>query len=118
MDSLERRKNSGEAVRPPDMYIVRALSRARFGVLTIAAAYFLSLLVGIVMVHSSNQFALAQRDRIVSSAQKSSPILKSLGEGHEGRAALLDFAGNLLLGGVPSTIAGYWAPGPYPIAIY
>ena len=100
------------------MHIVRALSRARFGILTVGAAYVLSVLAGIAMVHTGNQFALGERDRIVSSARASSPILKELDEGNAGRAALLDFAGNFFLGGVGSTLAGYWAPGPYPIAIF
>jgi hypothetical protein len=98
--------------------ILRALSRARLGILSIAAAYFLSLLTGIVMVHSGNQFALSRRDHIITSAQNSSFTLKSLNEGHALRAALLDFAGNCFLGGLPTTIAGYWAPAPFPIALY
>jgi hypothetical protein len=100
------------------MHVGRALHRARFAILTIAVAYFGSLLAGIAMVHGGNHFALAQRDRIVSGAQKTSPILKALNHGHVGRAALMDFGANFLLGGVGSALAGYWAPGPYPIAIF
>lgn len=99
------------------MNIARALSRARFGILTISLTYLFSALTGVVMVHAGNHFALARRDRIVSRAQDS-VILRELEKGLGFRAALLDFAANLGLGGITSTLAGRWAPAPYPIAMY
>ena len=99
------------------MKILRSLSRARFGILTIGLTYLLSFLVGLAMVHSGNALALSRRDRIVSAGQDSI-ILVEMREGHRLRAGLLDFAENLGLGGVTSTLAGRWAPAPYPIAMY
>ena len=79
--------------------------------------YLLSVSLGSLMVHTGNPFALARRDRLVSRAQ-SSVILTELRKGHAFRSALLDFAANLGLGGFTSTLAGRWAPAPYPIAAY
>ncbi len=79
--------------------------------------YFVSLGIGFAMVHSGNSFASAYRDRIVSKASVSSPILHALNEGNPLAAAGLDFCANLL-GGLASTAAGYWAPAAYPVAIY
>jgi len=97
--------------------VVRALRRARFGILTIGITYVLSWGIGLGMVHAGNQFALSQRDRIVSKASGSSPILHALDQGHPVVAAVLDFGGNSL-GGLASTLAGYWAPAAYPVALY
>jgi hypothetical protein len=98
------------------MSFLRALSRARFGILTVAAAYGLSVVAGMAMVHAGNGFALAQRDRIVSGGRASS-TLDAFHRGQKARAAVLDFAANYLAG-AGSTVAGYWAPGVYPIAVF
>ena len=95
----------------------RAIVRARLGILTIGFAYLSFLIAGIAMVNAGHGFALARRDRIVAGAQ-SSIILTELHSGHTLRAAFLDFAANLCLGGFTSTLAGRWAPAPYPIAAY
>jgi hypothetical protein len=97
--------------------IALALRRARFGILTMGLAYGIGVTIGVVMVHSDNSFALNYRDKIVSNAQKSSPILKQLDQGQPMRAAALDCAGNLT-GASATALAGYWAPGPFPIALY
>lgn len=97
--------------------IQRALCRAKFGILTVGIAYVLALGMGLAMVHAGNSFALAYSDRIVANASASSSILHALDQGHPFAAAALDFGANSL-GGLASTLAGYWAPAVYPVAIY
>lgn len=98
-------------------FIIRAVRRARFGILTVALTYLISVATGMIMVHSGSAFALGWRDRIVSSAQ-SSKILKHYRNDQPVSAALLDFSANLV-GGVASTITGKWVTvAPYPIALY
>jgi len=98
--------------------VIRAVQRARFGILTVALIYFVSVAIGIIMVHGGSSFALSWRDRTVSRAQ-SSPIVQHYRNGRPMSAAMLDFSGNLFLGGVSSTVVGKWmTAAPYPIAIY
>ncbi len=97
--------------------MLRALRRAKFGMLTIGMTYVVAWAIGLAMVHAGNSFALGHRDRIVSKAWASSPILHALGGGHPIAAAALDFGANSL-GGLASTVAGYWAPAAYPVALY
>lgn len=96
---------------------IRALSRARFGIVTIAAAHVVSILAGILMVSSGNSFALRRRDSLVAHANNTSRILRALNSNHLKTAATLDFGGNLA-GGTASLLAGYWAPATYPIVLY
>jgi hypothetical protein len=98
--------------------IVRALSRARFGILSMGAIYFLSVAAGIVMVLNGNEFALAQRDNLVGRAQASDPSLIALHQGNPLGAALWDFGENLVLGAVPNTLAGVGIVVPYAGAAY
>jgi hypothetical protein len=97
--------------------IGRALSRARFGIVTVGAAYVVSAAVGMAMVHGGSSFALGQRDRLVSRASATSSILQAFRHGNRWTAAALDAGGNLV-GAAASTLAGYWAPAVYPLAIY
>lgn len=94
-----------------------AIHRARLGLLLMACAYAIGLIVGLVSVHMGHQWSLAFRDRIVSKAQASSPILRFSSEGHPIAAAALDFGGNLL-GATLTAGAGWYAPAPFPLAIY
>jgi hypothetical protein len=94
-----------------------AIGRSRVAILTIAATYALSILVGIAMVSSGDPFALDRRDAIVGAAQSSGSLV-ALRAGEPVRAALLDFASNLVLGGVTSTILGIAVVGVYPIVAY
>jgi len=98
--------------------ILRALSRARLGILTIGLTYLLSVSVGAVMVHSGNAFALSARDRLVTRARASEPSLLALRQGNRLGAALWDFGGNLLVGALPDTIGGLSVVLPYPLAAY
>lgn len=94
-----------------------AIRRSRVAILTIAATYAVSIVVGVVMVSSGNGFALDRRDQIVGAAQSSGSLV-ALRAGEPVRAALLDFASNLVLGGVTSTILGIAVVGVYPIVAY
>jgi hypothetical protein len=98
--------------------ILSALSRARLAILSVALTYALSLGVGIVMVQTGNQFALAYRDKLVAGARASNPASLALQKGDRWRAALSDFGQNLLLGAVPKTIAGLSIVIPYPLVAY
>lgn len=97
--------------------IRRALRRAKLGILTVAVAYIVSVVIGITMVHAGNGFALRYRDRLVAKAHESSTIIKALQNNRAKTAAAMDFSGNLA-GGIASTVAGYWAPAVFPIVIY
>ncbi len=97
--------------------IIRALSRARLAILTFAVTYFISVLVGAVMVHSGNEFALTYRDDLVVRAKASDPAAIAFDQNDRFRAALLDFDSNLWAG-VGQTIGGLGLIIPYPIAAY
>lgn len=97
--------------------VQRAIHRARLGVLLMGCAYAIGLIVGMVSVHIGHPWSLAFRDRIVSKAQTSSSILRYLNGGHPITAAALDFGGNLL-GATLTAAAGWYAPAPFPLAIY
>ena len=96
--------------------IIRALSRARFSILAVAIAYFLSVTTGVVMVSAGNGFAITARDNIVGSAQ-SSPVLQAINQNNRIGAALLDFGANLV-GAVANTIGGLGVVVPFPIVAY
>jgi hypothetical protein len=96
---------------------LRAIGRARMAILSVAVVYVLSVAVGIGMATVGNAYALDRRDAIVASAQ-SGDILVAYRNGDRLRAALLDFAANLGLGGVPSTVLGISVVGAYPVFAY
>lgn len=96
--------------------VLRALYRARIPILTVGLTYMLSVGVGIVLVYTGNQFALAYRDKIVANAQ-SSPILMALDRNNRLGAALLDFGGNLF-GSISNTLGGLGVVFPYPLIVY
>lgn len=94
-----------------------AIRRGRLAILTIAATYALSVAAGVAMVSSGNAFALERRDEIVGAAQSSETLIADRA-GDDARAALLDFAANLALGGVSSTVTGITVVGSYPLVAY
>ena len=98
--------------------VVRAIRRARLPILTVAATYALSLLVGIVMVHAGNPFALHSRDQLVNQAAQQDPAARAAGRGNALQAALWDFSGNLFVGAVPKTVSGFAIIFPYPMIAY
>jgi len=96
--------------------VTLALHRARISILTVALTYLVAVSVGMVMVHTGNEWAIAYRDRIVSGAQ-SSPIIIALKQNDRLRAAILDFGGNLY-GAIANTLGGLGILVPYPIFAY
>ncbi len=83
-----------------------------------ALVYLVSVILGAVMVHSGNEFALDYRDRLVARAQARDPSLLALRQGDRIGAALWDFGRNLLVGAVPDTIGRLSVVMPYPVAAY
>ena len=96
--------------------VIRALDRARIPILIVALTYFIAVAVGIVMVHTGNEFAITYRDHIVASAQ-ASPIIIALDQNDRLRATILDFRGNLL-GSLADTVAGLGVIVSFPIIAY
>ncbi len=102
--------------RIPLQQVALALHRARYSILSSAATYLVSVLIGIAVVSAGVPFAVSQRDTIVSSAQGGS-IIDAYHRGDRLEAALLDFGANLLGSGVTS-VTGISIIGPFPIAAY
>lgn len=96
--------------------VLQSLRRARTPILTFALTYLITLLIGILLVHSGNAFSLLSRDRIVAGAQTSS-ILQAFHKGNRLSAAFLDFGANLIAASA-GTISGLSIIVPYPIAAY
>lgn len=103
------------------MRIVRAslsaIDRARMAILSVAVVYVLSVAMGIGMASLGNTYALDRRDEIVADA-RSTDTLVAYRSGDRLRAALLDFAANLGLGGVTSSVLGISVVGAYPVFAY
>ena len=97
---------------------VRAVSRARTAILTIAFTYVLSVIVGIVMVHGGNGFALDYADSLVAKAQATDASSIALQHDERLKAALFDFGGNLFVGAIPNTIEGLAVIMPYPFVAF
>jgi len=97
--------------------ISRAVIRARYPILFTAVVYFLSVFIGIIMVHTGNKFALDYRDRLVNQSLQSNPASAAYLQGNNIQAALWDFAGNLVLGAFPKTVSGFSVLLPYPMVI-
>lgn len=95
-----------------------ALLRAKGPIVWMAGTYLLGLVVGGTMVHTGNAFALRHRDDLVGTAATADPAAVALNRGFPLRAALVDFAGNLGLGAIPSTVVGVTVVFPFPLAAY
>jgi uncharacterized membrane protein SpoIIM required for sporulation len=98
--------------------VFRAIARAHRPILTIALTYAVSVIVGAIMVHSGNKFALDYADGLVGQAQAADPASLALQQNDRLKAALFDFGGNLLLGAVPNTVTGMTIVTPYPLAAF
>lgn len=96
---------------------LRAIDKARMAILSVAVVYILSVAIGIGMASLGNAYALDRRDAIVAGAQ-STDTLVAYRSGNRLRAALLDFAANLGLGGVTSSVLGISVVGAYPVFAY
>ena len=105
------------SVRNSVASISRAVNRARYPILFTAIVYFLFVFIGMIMVHTGNQFALDYRDRLVNQSLQSNPASVAYVKGNNFQAALWDFAGNLVLGAFPKTVSGLSVLLPYPMVI-
>jgi hypothetical protein len=76
--------------------VLRALSRARLPILTVALTYLLAVITGLVLVHAGHAFALNYRDRLVTNARSCPALVARMRDGRCG-AAVLDVAGNLVV---------------------
>lgn len=103
-------------IRSTYALVTRALHRTRTAILTVALTYLVSVVVGMVMVHLGNEWAIAYRDHIVSTAQ-TSPITTALRQNDRLRATLLDFGANLY-GAIATTLGGLGVVVAYPIIAY
>ena len=103
---------------PFHLAVIRAIRQARIPILTIAATYALGILVGAVMVHAGNAFALQYRDQVVGQASQQDPSAQAANRGDAFQAALLDAGSNLALGALPKTVSGFGIIFPYPMVAY
>ena len=98
--------------------VAEAVERARGPIMWMGLTCLLGVVAGAGMVHGGSRFALDYRDKLVGRAMASDPAAVAEGRGFPVRAALLDFAGNLGRGAVPSTIMGLSVAMPFPLAAF
>jgi hypothetical protein len=98
--------------------VTRAVYRARLAILSIAGVNALGVLIGALMVHSGNEFALSYGDKLVARAQKKDAAAISYRQGHRFQAAVRDFTMNLVVGAVPQTMTGLTVVSPYGFGAY
>ena len=55
--------------------VTRAVARAQRSIFTVAGTYLMSILIGMVMVHTGNTFALTYRDQLVNRAVQQNPAV-------------------------------------------
>lgn len=98
--------------------IMAAIIRCRLYVLSIFLVYVISSTVGILMVHTGNQFALSQRDKIVGAALQTDKAATNYHSGNKFTAALYDFGGNVFTAAIPQTVIGLAIVPPYFTVAY
>ncbi|MBL7846524.1 MAG: hypothetical protein JNL40_03575 [Cyclobacteriaceae bacterium] len=87
--------------------IQEALRRCKVFVLSVFVIYWLSGLVGMIMVHQGNQYALSYRDNMVQHALATDKASIHYGLGNRFTAAVIDFGENLVFGAIPQTLMGF-----------
>ena len=93
--------------------IIKAILRCKLFAVSIFLTYLLSSSVGIIMAHTGNRFALAQRDKTVQKPLASDKASIANQSGNHGTALVHDFAGNLFYAAIPQTVAGLGVILPY-----
>jgi hypothetical protein len=93
--------------------IIEAILRCRPFAVSIFLTYILFSIVGILMAHTGNSFALAQRDRIVQRALTSDKASIAYQSGNPAKALVRDFSANLFYAAIPQTVAGLAVLPPY-----
>ena len=98
--------------------ILGALERCKIYTASVFITYCISCLLGILMSHDGNDFALGQRDRIVDAAVVSDKSSLNYQSGNSFTAALYDCAGNLFYAALPQTVLGFGIVLPYGTVAY
>jgi uncharacterized membrane protein SpoIIM required for sporulation len=98
--------------------VIRAVVRARFSVLTIALTYVAFIVLGIVLTHTGNSYALKARDQLVNKAMQQDPAAIANNKGNNLQAAFLDFGSNLIIGAIPKAASGMAVVPAYPLVAY
>lgn len=98
--------------------ILGALERCKIYTASVFITYCISCLIGILMSHDGNDFALGQRDRIVGAALVSDKSSLNNQSGNSFTAALYDCAGNLFYAALPQTVLGFGIVLPYGTVAY
>jgi len=98
--------------------IFAAVADCRLHAVSVFCMYWLSITVGILMVHHGNEFALSQRDRIVGVAVKTDKAALNYRAGNGATAALYDFFGNVFIAAIPQTALGFSIVPPYFTVAY
>ena len=98
--------------------VIRAIGRARLSILTIALTYVAFIVLGMLLTHTGNSYALKARDQLVNRATQQDPASIAYNQGNRLQAALFDFGGNLILGAIPKTISGMAVVPAYPFVAY
>jgi hypothetical protein len=97
-------------------HLFSAIFRARIPILQISVVNVLSVLIGIIMVHSEVQYSIKYRDKLVVQAYQKDAASISHKKGDNLRAAMIDFSMNLFTGAIPLTISGLSVIPPYAIS--
>lgn len=93
--------------------VISSLKRGKAYIISIFIAYCFSCLIGIIMVHAGNNFALTQRDNIIGAAIHQDKASINYQAGNNFSAALYDFTGNLFFAAIPQTALGLGIVVPY-----
>ena len=118
MVARRMRGDAADGVRRLAARLRGAVRRTRWHSLTFFVLHLCAVLIGAVMVHRGDAFALERRDAIVGRARATNPATRAFAAGDRPRAALLDAGENLVRGAVPTTVAGAAIVVPYPLAAY
>ena len=98
--------------------VTRAIVRARLSILTIVLTYVAFIVLGIILTHTGNSYALEARDQLVNRALQQDPAAIANNQGNSLPAALFDFGGNLIIGAIPKTVSGMTVVLAYPFVAY
>jgi hypothetical protein len=97
--------------------ILASFNKCKVYIIIVFLVYCLSCLTGIIMVHTDNNFALSQRDKIVDTANQEDKASINYQKGSQFNATLYDFTGNLFFAGV-QTFMGLGIVIPYFTVAY
>jgi hypothetical protein len=97
--------------------VLLALRRARLSIIAIAMMHAIALIVGMLMVHVGNSYALTYRDKLVSKATATDPVSLAYARGDSLRAALIESA-RTQWACLASAITGLTVISPFVLSAY